>query len=139
LIAIASGFIIIGGLVTSRRLNRWTSFCLLLTVVTTLTGFLLLVRGHTQALVTSTVSLIVLAVAIYARYGRGMVGNWRAIYVVTLMIALYLNVFILIVQMFHKLAALKPYASKLTFVQVIVLLLFIGLSVAALKRFHPER
>jgi hypothetical protein len=139
LVAIASSFVVIGGLVTNHRLNRWTAFCLLLTVVTTLTGLLLLVRGHAQPLITSIVSLVVLAIALFARYGRGMVESWRGIYVVTLMIALYLNVFILIVQMFHKLAALKPYASKLTLVQVIVALLFIASTVAALRKFRPGR
>jgi len=56
------------------------------------------------------VSLIVLAFAIAARYAFHLVGGWRHTYVITAMIALYLNVFVLIVQLFEKVPALRALA-----------------------------
>jgi hypothetical protein len=45
-------------------------------------------------------SLLVLAVAIVARYIFHLAGAWRGMYVVSAAVALYLNVFVLVVQLF---------------------------------------
>ena len=89
------------------------------------------------------ISLVVLAIAILARYSFHMAGSWRWIYVVTAMIALYLNVFVLVVQSFEKAPALKalaPTQSEPPFLvaQLVVLALFIVLTIFAAKKFHPE-
>jgi hypothetical protein len=78
--------------------------------------------------VVGAISLVVLAVAFFARYSRHLVGRWRRIYVITAMLALHLNVFVLVVQLFQKvpaLAALAPTQSEPPFVaaQLVVLAL----------------
>jgi hypothetical protein len=88
--------------------------------------------------------LVIMAVAILARYGRHLAGIWRSTYVVASMIALYLNVFVLVVQLFQKVPALKtmaPTQSEPPFVvtQVAVLALFVMLSVFATIRFRTEQ
>jgi uncharacterized membrane protein YhaH (DUF805 family) len=86
----------------------------------------------------------VLAVAIIARYARHLVGAWRRMYVVGAVVALYLNVFVLIVQLFLKVPALKaiaPTQSEPPFViaQLAVLAVFIALGVVTVRRFHEPR
>jgi hypothetical protein len=87
-----------------------------------------------------TMSLIVLAVAIFARYMRHLTGAWRRIYVITAMIALYLNVFVLVAQLFMKIPALKamaPTGSEPPFLvsQIVVMALFVVVTIIAAKRF----
>lgn len=83
---------------------------------------------------------MVLAAAFYARYSRQLEGGWRVIYVATAMLALYLNVFVLVVQLFLKVPALKALAPTqaeppFAITQGLVLVLFVGLSIVAAKRF----
>ena len=143
LIGIGSGFIVLFGLLTAKRLNGWTALFLLTTVLTSVTGFGFpfthLLPSHKVAII----SLVVLAIAILARYSFHMVGKWRGIYVITAMIALYLNVFVLVVQSFEKVPSLKalaPTQSEPPFLvaQLVVLALFIVLTILAVKKFHPE-
>lgn len=84
-----------------------------------------------------------MAIAILARYSFHMVGMWRWIYVATAMIALYLNVFVLVVQSFEKVPALRamaPTQSEPPFLvaQLVVLALFIVLTIFAIRKFHPD-
>ena len=72
-----------------------------------------------------------------------MTGAWRWIYVVTALIALYLNVFVGVVQAFQKLAFLQPFAptqSEPPFLvaQLVVLAIFLLLGFLGVRRFHPE-
>jgi hypothetical protein len=115
----------------------------LTTVLTSVTGFGFsfthLLPSHKIAII----SLVVLAIAILARYSFHMVGKWRWIYVVTAMIALYLNVFVLVFQSFEKVPVLKamaPTQSEPPFLvaQLVVMALFIVLTIFAVKKFHPE-
>jgi MFS family permease len=89
------------------------------------------------------ISLVVLGLAVFARYRRHLSGAWRWVYIVTAMIALYLNVFVLIVQCFLKIPALHALAPTQTeppfeITQLAVLALFIVLTILALIRFHPN-
>jgi hypothetical protein len=143
LIGIFAGFFVVLGLLTSKRLDGWTALFLTSTVATSVSGFFFPFRGITPADVFGMLSLIVLPVAVFARYGRNLAGGWRRTYVVSAMIALYLNVFILIVQLFEKVPALRALAPtksaplfKVT--QLVVLVLFVVLSIAAAKRFRDE-
>jgi hypothetical protein len=100
-------------------------------------------HGFTPAIGVGIISLIVLAIAILARYSRHLAGHWRWIYVVTAMIALYLNVFVLIVQSFEKIPALHVLAPTQTeppfaITQLVVLGLFILIGLVAAIRFRPE-
>ena len=141
LIAIFAGLVVMFGLLTRDRLDRWTALFLLTTVLTSVTGFFFPFHGLTPAITVGLISMLVLAVALFARYARHLAGAWRGIYVVTAMVALYLNVFVLIVQAFQKvpfLKALAPTQSELPFLvtQVLALLLFVVLSIAAAIRFR---
>src|ERR1700693_938196 len=144
LVGIASGLVVLYGLLSAKRLDGWTSLFLITTVLTSVTGFGFpfdhLLPSHKVGII----SLVLLAIAILARYGLHMAGAWRWIYVVTAVMALYLNVFVLVFQGFLKVPALKalaPTQSEPPFMvaQLIVVALFIVLGIFAVKKFHPER
>jgi MFS family permease len=107
-------------------------------------GILLSVLGVTPAIVVGIISLVLLAGAIVARYARHLAGHWRWIYVVCAMIALYLNIFVLVVQLFQKVPALKtlaPTQSEPPFAvtQLVVLALFVLLTIIAAIKFRREQ
>lgn len=141
LVGTASGFIVAFGLVQARRLDGWTSIFLWTTVMTSVTGFMLPADRILPSHIVGATSLVVLAVAFYARYKRELAGSWRWVYVVTAMTALYLNMFVLVAQLFLKLPALKALAPTqseppFAFAQGLVFVGFVGLSIAAAKRFR---
>jgi hypothetical protein len=143
LIAILSGLVVVFGLLAAKRLDAWTALFLLTTVLTSVTGFFFPFHRFMPSHGVGIVSLLVLAVAILARYGRHLVGAWRRIYAVTAVIALYLNVFVLIVQAFLKVPALKamaPTQSEPPFLaaQLACLALFIALAIAAAIKFRTD-
>ena len=143
LVGIASGFVVMYGLLTGRRLNGWTALFLGMTVATSVTGFFFPFHGFTPAIGVGIVSLVVLAVVLYARYARHLAGAWRRIYVIGAVVSLYLNVFVLIVQSFQKIPALKalaPTQSELPFLvtQLVVLAISIALAIFAAIRFRIE-
>jgi hypothetical protein len=143
LAGIASGFIVVFGLITAKTLDRWTVLFLVTTAATSLTGFLFPYHKLTPGIVIGIVSLVTLAFAILARYVRHFVGPWRWIYAVNVVISLYLNVFVLIAQLFQKVPALKaiaPTQSEPPFVvsQLVVMALFAILGVYAVRRFRVE-
>lgn len=141
LIGIGSGFVVAYGLLVSRRLDGWTAVFLTTTVATSVTGFLFPVHRFLPAHVIGIVSMIVLMIAILARYQFGLTGGWRRTYVVAAMIALYLNVFVLIVQLFRRVPALKaiaPTQSEPPFqiAQLALLVVFVYLATRAAIKFH---
>jgi hypothetical protein len=141
LLGIASGFVLAYGLVTNRRLERWTPAFLATTIATSVTGFLFPVDRFTPAHALGIISLILLAVAVAARYRYEMSGRWRLAYVVTSVVAFYLNFFVLIAQSFQKIPALKalaPTQSEPPFAvaQLVGLVLFVGLGVVASRNFR---
>jgi len=143
LVGIISGLVVLFEMLTAQRFDCWTKIFLLTTVLTSVTGLFFPFHGITPAIVIGIISLVVLAPAIYARYGRHLASGWRKTYVITAMIGLYLNVFILIVQSFQKIPALKelaPTQSEPPFkiAQFVVLVLFIVLGTFATIRFRPE-
>jgi hypothetical protein len=143
LVGIAAGFVVMYGLVAAKRLDFWTALFLLTTVLTSVTGFFFPVDHFTPAHALGIMSLVVLPVAIFARYRRRLVGAWRTIYVISAVISLYFNFFVLIVQSFQKiraLAALAPTQSEPPFLvaQVVALALFITLAVIATIRFRGD-
>jgi hypothetical protein len=143
LVGIFSGFVVLFGLLTGKRLDGWTCLFLTTTVATSVTGFFFPFRGFTPAHAVGIISLIVLAIALYARYSRHLNGAWRKTYVFTAMLSLYLNVFVGIVQAFQKVPALKDLAPTQTeppfkLTQLAVLMLFIVLTIVAAIRFRTE-
>ena len=141
LVGIGTGMIVLLGLIGGKRLDGWTSIFLTSTVLTSATGFAFpfdqLLPSHKVGII----SLVVLAIAIAARYAFQMIGVWRLAYVVSATLALYFNVFVLVVQSFQKIPALNqlaPTQSELPFAiaQLAVLLVFITLGTMAAKRFR---
>lgn len=144
LIAIAAGLVVFWGMFSSNRLAGWTAVFLVTTVLTTVTGFMFPITVFTPALAFGILSSVLLIVALVALYGYRLSGRWRAVYVGTALAALYLNVFVAVVQSFQKLTVLQtlaPTQSEAPFAitQAVVLLAFIAFGVLAVRKFHPER
>jgi len=143
LIGIASGFVVLYGLLQARQFAGWTKLFLTTTIATSVTGFFFPFRGFTPADGVGIVSLIVLGLAVLALYRFNLAGGWRRTYVITSVIALYLNFFVLIVQSFQKIPALNalaPTQSEPPFqiTQLLALLAFIGLGIRAAIKFRAE-
>lgn len=141
LVAIAAGFLVAFGMIAGRSFPFLTAFFLITTALTSLTGFLFPFKGITPGIVIGILSMVVLLIAAYARYGGHMAGTWRGVWVITAMLALYFNFFVLIVQSFEKVPALKalaPTQSEAPFkvAQLVALVVFIVLTVLALRRFR---
>jgi hypothetical protein len=142
-VAIGAGVFIVYGLLSSKRLSILTSLFFVTTALTSLTGFLFPIKGITPAIIFGVVSLIALVLAIVGLYVKKLDGPWRGVYVISAMVAFYLNFFVLIAQSLEKVPALNgiaPTQSSPGFglIQLMVLLIFILLTVRAFKRFHPE-
>jgi hypothetical protein len=143
LIGIVSGFIVLAGMFDSRRQESWTALFLITTIATSVTGFLFPFTTLLPSHIFGIISLVVLTIALLARYSFRLKDSWRWVYVVTALFALYLNVFVLVVQAFQKvppLKALAPTASETPFLvaQVVVLVFFIYVGTRAAMRFRPE-
>ena len=110
LIGIGSGVVVVWGLISGKPLNGLTAIFLVTTVLTSVTGFLFPVDHILPSHKVGLLSLIILAVVIPARYVFKMAGAWRTVYVIGSAAALYLNVFVLVVQSFLKVPALKALA-----------------------------
>jgi hypothetical protein len=144
LVAIFTGFVVLFGLLASERLDGWTKWFLIAAVATTATGFFFPFHGLTPAFKLGIISSFFLAITIYARYPKHLAGHWRWIYVVGAVIALYFNVFVLVVQSFEKIPALHAMAPTqteppFTLTQLVVLALFALLTIIAAIRFWPEQ
>jgi hypothetical protein len=142
LLGIASGLVVLVGMLSGRPLNRWNGFFLLTTIATSVTGFMFHSKSFGPPHVVGVISLVVLAVALFALYSRHLSGSWRRIYAACAVLALYLNVFVGVVQAFQKipfLHALAPNGSEPPFAiaQGVVLIIFVALGIAAAKRFRP--
>ena len=140
LIGIGSGFVVLYGLFVGKRLGGITAIFLLTTVLTSVTGFLFPFEHLLPSHIVGIISLVLLAIAILARYSFHLAGVWRSTYVVSAVLALYLNCFVLVAQAFLKapaLHALAPTGKEPPFLatQLTVLVLFVVLMILAAKRF----
>jgi hypothetical protein len=106
LIGIVAGLVVASGLLTSKRFDNWTALFLTTTIATSVTGFLFPVHHLMPSHVVGILSLLILGISVLARYRYKLAGGWRRTYVITAVIALYLNFFVLIVQLFQKTPAL---------------------------------
>jgi len=143
LVAIFTGIFVVFGKLAVSRLDGWTKWFLITAVATTVTGFFFPLHGFTPAIGLGIISLPFLALTIFARYPKQLVGAWRWIYVIGAVICLYFNLFVAVVQSFEKIPALRAIAPtqieppfKLT--QLIVLVFSILLAMVAVIRFRPE-
>jgi len=143
LIGIGSGLLVLYGMLLGKRYDGATAIFLVTTVLTSVTGFLFPFEHLLPSHILGIISLVALAIAIVARYSLHMVRSWRSIYVVTAVLALYLNVFVLVAQIFMKVPAvhaLAPTGKEPPFLiaQLIVMALFVVLGIFAVKKFRLE-
>jgi hypothetical protein len=149
LIAIATGFVVMFGMLGSHRLGSWTAIFWLMTLLTSVTGFMFPINGFTPALGVGGIAMVVLAVGLWARYVKHLAGAWRWIYALAAVISLYFNVFVLIVQSFQKLSLLnllapqigppfpEPVNTHFAIAQGVALLFFIVMGLATAFKFRP--
>jgi hypothetical protein len=143
LVGIGLGLVVLWGLIANNRLDGWTALFLATTVATSVTGFGFPFHRLLPSHIVGILSLVVLAIAMVARYQFHLAGAWRPIYVVAAAVALYFNVFVLVAQLFAKVPGLKALAPTQTeppFVvaQVLVLAAFTALTIRAMTRFRSE-
>ena len=142
LIGIGAGIVVLFGMLGGKRRPGWTALFLATTVLTSVTGFLFPFQQLLPSHIVGIISLVALAIALFALYVRRLAGSWRWIYVVTAVFALYLNCFVGVVQAFLKQPFLKPLAPTQTeppfvIAQGVVLLIFVVLGFLAVRAFHP--
>ena len=142
LIGIVAGFIALFEMIANKPLGFWNQIFLWTTIATSITGFGFPFTGVTPGIIVGILSLIVLAVALIALYSKHLGGAWRWTYVLTAAIALWFNVFVLVVQSFQKigfLQALAPTQSEPPFMvaQGVALVLTAALGAFAARKFHP--
>jgi hypothetical protein len=144
LVGIVSGLIVLSGLLGSNRMPGLTALFLLTTILTSLTGFGFPFTALLPSHIIGILSLVLLAIACIALYGMKLSGAWRWIYAVTAMIALYFNIFVLIIQSFLKIPALTalapgnpPSGPAFAVIQGLVLLFFVLVIIGAVRRFRP--
>jgi hypothetical protein len=144
LIGIVAGLVAMVGLLRSHISRGWTGLFLLTTILTSVTGFFFPVTQLLPSHIVGILSLVLLAAACFALYVRRLHGAWRWIYVLTAMISLYLNVFVLVIQSFLKIGPLHalapsvpPSGPPFAATQGVVLVLFIAAIVVAIRKFRP--
>ena len=141
LVGIGAGFVAIFGLIGGRWLNFWVKLFLWTTILTSVTGFFFPFKGITPGIVIGIISLVALAISVFALRSRRLVGGWRSAFVITAVVGQYLNFFVLIVQLFEKVPALHtlaPTGSEGPFkaAQLTALILFVVLGFLATKNFR---
>jgi hypothetical protein len=143
LVTILTGAVVALGMIGRKRLDGWTKWFLITAVLTIVTGFFFPFHGVTPAIILGIITVPVLAMTIYARYSKRLVGPWRWIYVIGAVMSLYFNLFVLVVQLFQKVPALHSMAPTQTetpfqLTQLAVLIVSVLLIIVAVIRFHPE-
>jgi len=144
LVAVASGLVVMFGMLGSQRMPALTGIFLVTTILTSVTGLMFPFTELLPSHVLSIISLVLLAIACVALYGRRLSGFWRPVYVLTALVSLYINVFVLVIQSFLKIPVLHalapgdpPNATIFAIVQGIVLLLFAIAIIGVWRRFRP--
>src|SRR5580692_1186654 len=144
LIGIVSGIIVMFGMLGSHRMPGLTAIFLLFTILTSATGFGFPFTQLLPSHMVGILSLVLLAIACIALYAMNLAGAWRWIYASTAMAALYLNVFVLVIQSFLKIGPLHALAPSVppseppfAVIQGIVLLFFVVAIIGAVRRFRP--
>jgi hypothetical protein len=141
LVGIGAGFIAIFGLIGGRWLNLWMQTFLITTILTSVTGFFFPFKGITPGIILGIISLVVLAISLFALRAKKLAGGWRSAFVITAVIAQWLNFFVLIAQLFEKVPALHALAPTNTeapfkIAQLTALILFVVLGFLATKNFR---
>jgi hypothetical protein len=141
LIGIGSGLILVFGMLGGKLLRGWNALFLLTTILTSVTGFGFPVEHLLPSHIVGIISLVVLAIALVALYVFHLAGGWHRTYAICAVVALYFNVFVLVVQSFLKVPALHALAPEgkeppFLIAQLIVMAILIGLGVGAAKKYR---
>ena len=142
LIGIVSGIVVALAMLGANRAPVLTAIFLLTTVATSVTGFMFHFETFGPPEIIGVISLVVLGIAVLALYGSKLAGSWRWIYVAAAVFALYLNVFVGVVQTFQKVPffhALAPTQAEPPFAiaQGIVLVFFVIVIIGVIRRYRP--
>jgi hypothetical protein len=144
LVGVLTGLVLLLALMGGRNPQNWAAWFLISTILTSVTGYFFPITKLTPAQIVGAISLIALALAVYALYGRGLSGRWRGTYVVTVTLALYLNIFVLVIQSFQKIPPLRaiapgnpPSGPAFMITQLVVLLVLILGGWKAFRTFRP--
>ncbi len=142
LVGIAAGLLIVVGMWKSERMPYTTALFLATTILTSVTGFFFPFVKIGPPHIFGVISLVLLVFTLLGLYRYRLAGRWRATYVVTAIIALYLNSFVGVVQAFLKIPALHALAPQgneppFAVAQGLLLVLFVVAGVLAVRRFRP--
>jgi len=144
LIAIVAGLVVMFGMLGAKRQAGLTAIFLLFTILTSVTGFLFPFTELLPSHMIGILSLLLLAIACVALYAMKLSGSWRWIYVLTALLSLYFNVFVLVIQSFLKVPALTalapgnpPSGPVFAVAQGIVLVFFVIMVIGVWRRFRP--
>ena len=142
LVAIAAGLVVLVAMAGNRHLGAMTGVFLLTTILTSVTGFFFPLKAIGPPHIFGVISLVALAVSLFALYARKLAGVWRPAYIVTALLSLYLNCVVLVVQVFQKipfLNAFAPTGSEPAFMaaQGVTLLVIGYLGFLAVRRYRP--
>jgi len=141
LVGIFTGFVVVFGFIAGKQLSLWTPTFLWTTVLTSVTGYFFPFTGFKPSYVVGAISLVALAIALYALYSKHLLGGWRTSYVISSVVALWLNFFVLIAQSFGKVPALHALAPNgneppFAIAQAGALIVFIVLGFLATRKFR---
>jgi len=143
LVAMLAGIVVLLGMLAGVQLGFWSALFLATAILTSATGYLFPTSTLLPSQIVGAISLFALAIATWAIYVGHLRDSSRWLYVISVTFALYLDVFVGVVQSFQKLAFLRPLAptqSEPPFIvaQVAVLVIFIAVGFFAIRRFHPR-
>lgn len=143
LVGIVTGSVVLQALIANRQRDHWTAAFLASTILTNATGFLFPFEKFLPSHALAIISLVVLLVAVVARYGRMLAGGWRLTFVISSVFALYVNVFVLVVQLFLKVPSLRTLAPTQTepvfaLTQLLVLGSFLAAGTLAARSYRPN-
>ena len=138
LIGIVAGFVAVLVLARGVYAERWNLTFLVTTILTSASGFLFPLVKLLPSHIVGIASLVVLAIAVLARYAFKLGGGWRPTYAVTATTALWFNIFVLVAQLFQKVPFLKASAPTQTeppfaIAQVCMLVVCVLLGIGAVR------
>jgi len=142
LVQLVSGIVVVIALVGGRSGGAWLWIYLVSAIATSATGFAFPVDKFLPSHAFGIISLVLLLLVILARYAFHLAGAWRWIYAIGLVITVYLDAFVAIVQAFLKIPALHAFAPTgseppFAVAQIILLVIFVVLAIMAVRKFHP--
>lgn len=147
LIGIRTGASVVLGLLRSQLNAKVVAWFLASTAAAVASGFLFNPGKVTMGVIglgqiDGLLSLIVLVPTWLALYRHRLAGNWRWIYAAGATALLYLNMVILVLQLFAKIAFLRALVSGpsdplFVAVQAVLLAVFMLLTRSAINRFNP--